>query len=207
MNQYLEHPAEEALERFLLHQSSDEELDVVETHILACESCVTRLENLEVEIAATKLALQEMKNEEAARDFARQPGFFQKWFSTRALSFAAGCAALVLGIAIIPQLRHAAPAADVTLVAERGIETTVLPKDRPLHVTLDANDLNVSQVKVELADANGNPVWHGNAPVEDGHVVVNVPRIKVAGEHFIRLYSPAANGQADLLHEYAFNIK
>jgi hypothetical protein len=48
---------EEALERFLLHQSRDEELEVLESHILACESCVTRLEDLEVWLAVTKLAL------------------------------------------------------------------------------------------------------------------------------------------------------
>lgn len=209
MNQYLQHPEEEALERFLLHQSSDEELDIVETHILACDSCVARLENLEVEIAATKLALQEMKNEEAARNYAQQPGFFAKWLALPRWSFAAACAALLLGIAIIPQMRHlnGGPTADVTLTAERGMEMTVLPKDRPLHVVLDANDLTQNTVKVDLVNDHGSLVWHGSAPVQNDHAVVNVPAINQAGEHYFRLYAPAPSGQGDLLREFAFNVK
>ena len=61
MQQYLEHPTEEALERFLLHQSQEAEIEIVETHILACESCVERLEVLETHIAATKIALAELQ--------------------------------------------------------------------------------------------------------------------------------------------------
>ena len=55
-----DHPAEEALERFLLHHSRQEELELLEIHILGCEACVNRLEKLEPEIAATKLALEHL---------------------------------------------------------------------------------------------------------------------------------------------------
>lgn len=205
MNQYLEHPAEEALERFLLHQSSEQELDVVETHILACDTCVARLETLEVDIAATKLALQEVRQQQAEKAATRQPGFVEKWLSLPRLSFAAACAALVLGIAVLPEMYHPIPAADVTLVAQRGIETDQLPVDRPLHVTLDAADLNQSTVGVELVDANGSPVWNATAPVQNDRVVVNVPRIAHSGEHYFRLYS--SDNQRELLREFAFNVK
>ena len=44
MTDYLDHPNEEALERFLRNEVQESELETIETHILACESCVTRLE-------------------------------------------------------------------------------------------------------------------------------------------------------------------
>lgn len=57
----LGHPSEEALERFLLDSLEGPELVQLERHILACESCVTRLEEIEVMLAATKLALRHLR--------------------------------------------------------------------------------------------------------------------------------------------------
>ena len=59
---YLDHPAEEVLERFLLSHCSENELCEVETHILYCEACVDHLERLEIEITAVKRFLQKMSN-------------------------------------------------------------------------------------------------------------------------------------------------
>ena len=58
---YQEHPTEEVLERFILNTSSEDELESVETHILACEHCVNQLETIETDIAATRLALQNVE--------------------------------------------------------------------------------------------------------------------------------------------------
>ena len=56
-NPYLEHPSEEALERFLLNRSEESEVEILETHVLACESCITRLETLESDLITLKTAL------------------------------------------------------------------------------------------------------------------------------------------------------
>jgi anti-sigma factor RsiW len=56
-----DHPSEDSLERFLLNRCEVDELEIVETHIFACEACVTRLETLELTIEATKLALQNLR--------------------------------------------------------------------------------------------------------------------------------------------------
>lgn len=58
---HLEHPDEEALERFLLNMSPDEEREILETHVLACESCLDQLDALEIDIAATRLALSKLE--------------------------------------------------------------------------------------------------------------------------------------------------
>ena len=54
----LDHPSEEALERFLLHDIRGHELVRLEGHILACERCIACLEDIELDVAATKLALR-----------------------------------------------------------------------------------------------------------------------------------------------------
>ena len=57
---YLNHPCEDALERFLMDRCFDNELAYVEMHILCCESCVTRLEELALEMAVIRLCLHGM---------------------------------------------------------------------------------------------------------------------------------------------------
>ena len=207
-NTYLEHPVEETLERFLLNQAEGEELEAVETHILACDSCVARLEALEVQTAAMKLALQEFHKEQVAKAVARQQAPFRSWFTVPHLSMAGAVAALALGIFIAPQVfKHNAAPLAVTLMAYRGQETNVVAKNHPLHVHLNANDLNEKTVQVELVDDRGAELWKGTAPVQKDEVDVTVPEIAQTGAHFFRIYAPASNGEGELLREFAFQVK
>jgi hypothetical protein len=207
-NTYLEHPAEEVLERFLLQHSDEEELDVVETHILACESCVARLETLETQIAATKLALQNIHQQEVAKAVAKQPAPSRSWFTLPRLSMAGALAALAIGIGIAPQfMNRNAPVAQVSLVAYRGSETPTVPRDHQLDVHLNANDLNEDNVAVQLVDDRGSQLWKGNATVKQNEIDVNVPKISETGAHFFRIYAPATKGEGELLREFAFNVK
>jgi hypothetical protein len=208
---YLEHPDEDVLERFLLNQSGEEELETIETHILACDSCVSRLEALELEIAAMKLALQETRKQDAAASVAARQSSGNKWFTVPKLSMAAGLAALALGLLVVPQMRNnrAVPMAEVTLSATRGSETTLVPQDRPLHVVLNANDLNSKQLEVQLVDANGKQLWKGAATVLNNQAAVYLPKITDAGGHFINLYAPAQtqNGEPELLRQFALDVE
>ena len=43
----LEHVSEKLLERYLTQQGSESEVEVVETHLLICDSCRGRLDELE----------------------------------------------------------------------------------------------------------------------------------------------------------------
>jgi hypothetical protein len=56
---YRDHKDDEALERFLLNMSSEEELEILESHIIACGYCIERLETLETDIGAIRLALRQ----------------------------------------------------------------------------------------------------------------------------------------------------
>ncbi len=198
---YLEHPSEESLERFLLHQSNDQELETVETHILGCESCVTRLEALEIEIAATRMALSELHQEKTAEQYAKAQNPRRSWFSLGRLSWAAGAAVLALGVLATPLFKPA----DVSLSAYRGSETTLVPEWRPLHLHLNASDLGANSLAAEVVDAEGNQVWKGSTSVEANQANVNLPRLTKSGSYLLRLY--AANSNGNPLREYSFETK
>ncbi|HEX4770304.1 MAG TPA: hypothetical protein VH351_05700 [Bryobacteraceae bacterium] len=208
MNNYLEHPGEEVLERFVLHQSGEEELEVVETHILACDSCVARLENLEIDIAATKLALQEIKRKEALQSqvAAARRASWRSWFTMPRLSMAGGLAAIALGILIVPQFRTNDTAAEVNLYANRGQEVAQAPLAKPLHVVLNNLDLPDGSVVVKLLDDQGKEDWTAVAPVQKDQVALNLPKIQQRGEYHIQLYGTGSN-TANELKEFAFEVK
>lgn len=207
-NTYYEHPSEEALERFLLNQCQAEELDTVETHILACEPCVARLESLEVEIAAMKLALQNMQSELAAKAAKRAESSWRNWFSVPTLSMAGAVAALALGILVIPQIRTSmAKPTEVTLSAYRGMETSAVPKDKLLRLHLNAAGLPEEPVSIQVVGENGAQLWKGSSVVRGNDASVTIPRLTASGNYFVRLYGATAGAQTDLLREFAFQVK
>jgi hypothetical protein len=171
-----DHPTEEALERFLLHQSREAELEVLETHILACESCVTRLEDLEVRIAAAKLALTEILAQQSVKTTANErPSWRRSWFTVRNFSLAGTVAALALGIVIAPQIiRHTAPISEVTLSAYRGMETSVVPAGHPLHVRLQATDLAEGPVTASIVNSRGAEIWSATTLIRHDEVEITV---------------------------------
>ncbi len=195
---YREHPSEEALERFLLNKSPDEELESVETHILACEFCVEQLESLESEIAATKIALQNMTVQRDSKSLAHTARRWKRWFTIPRLSFAATSA-----VAAAAAILLSVPS-NVSITAYRGTETAIVPEGRPLHMHLNAAQIDSGPVKVELADSTGSIVWTGASVVRDDKVDVALPRITHSGAYLLRLYSvPQGQASNDLLREYS----
>src|ERR1700733_8147362 len=121
---YREHPSEEALERFLLNMSSGEEIEGVETHVLACGHCVEHLESLEAQIAATRLALQKMEAQQKSNGFVESSIRWKNWFTIPRLSFAATGVAAAAGALFLSIPR------DVSITAYRGTETTIVSEGR-----------------------------------------------------------------------------
>ena len=177
MQQYVEHPTEETLERFLLHQMQEEELESMETHILACDSCVARLEEMEVQITATKMALAELHQEAVAESYAKESHSPWSWFKSHGWSLAGATAALALAMAVVPRFAHVAPY-ETEVSAYRGSETTALPASRPLLLHLNAKDLPAEPVSVEVVNAEGNQVWKGQDAINHDKVDAKLPEIK-----------------------------
>lgn len=208
-NSYLNHPAEEALERFLLHQCPEEELSTVETHVLACDDCVSRLEALETQIAATKIALEELERERTVAVAARQHRFWRSWFALPNLAWAGAAAAVVAaGLMITPQLaRHSQPVAEVNLSASRGLDIPSVPQRQPLHVHFNALEIPQGPVTVQLVDETGTELWKSSAVVHQEQLEINAPKIANPGAYFFRLYGAGSGQQGELLREFSFQVK
>jgi hypothetical protein len=204
-----DHPTEDELERYILNRSRQEELEPVETHILACESCVTRLEDIELQISVTKLALQEMQKEQLEKASSGQESSWKAWFTVPKLSLLGAVATFALGLMVIPAfLPSHAPLAQVSLSAYRGNEISVAPAGHPLKMHLSTGDLSEGSVLVAVVDLRGNEVWRGRAAIRNEQVDVAVPPIKDKGAHFLRLYAPGqATPDSNLLREFAFLVK
>jgi hypothetical protein len=198
--QHLEHPTEEALERFLLHQSQGPELELVETHILACELCVDRLEALEMQIAVTRIALAELQRDSGAKKATSEKRSWKARFGIGGLSFAGAAACAVLAIAIFTP-------AQVQLSAYRGTESSSVPQWRPLHIHLQTADIPDGSMAVQLVDNQGVEVWKGATAVVHEQADVHLPRLTKAGNYFLRLYAPAkGTAEGDLLREFSFRV-
>jgi anti-sigma factor RsiW len=202
---YRDHPSEDALERFLFNQSDEEELEIVESHFLACEACVTRLETLELDIAAKKMALQTHLAEQAVRlsqPAARQRKLFGL-FTWPQLSFAgAAMAACALAVSFVSVPR------EVNLVAERGNETQVVSEWLPLHLHLQARELNSGPVTVTVVDKAGNQIWRSTAIVKNEEIEVKTPRMKAIGDYLVQVYAPSpGEDPGNLLREYKLQAK
>ena len=207
MQPYVEHPTEETLERFLLHQMQEEELEGMETHILACDSCVTRLEELEIQIAATKIALAELHNQTVAENYAKERNSRWTWLRSHRWSMASATAVLALGVAVVPKLTVPSPF-EAEISAYRGSETTAIPAGRPLLLHLNAKDMPAENVKVEVVNSDGNEIWKGSNAVNHEKVDAKLPEISNKGNYLLRLYASGKNGApGDLLREFSFEVK
>lgn len=199
----LEHPGVELLERFALNTCSEDELELVETHIMACESCVCALENLELEIAVIKLALQQSleRDAAAARTQAEHAtSGWKSWFTVPRLSWAgaglAACAFCLL--AFMP--------AKVQTQSERGsANVTVVPEWRSTTITLVDAGLPDSAVRAELVDENGSVMWSSAANSRNGKVSLSLPRITHSGRYYARLYS--VDAEHELLGEFPLEVR
>lgn len=215
---YLDHPNEEALERFLRNEVPESELEVIETHILACDSCVTRLQALETDMSAAKIALQQLEAERVQKAAAVNAGrTWRDWFTLPALSWAGAVAAAAIAISVIP---HFMPR-EINLTASRGMETSgmtlspcgtleaaVVPEGRPLDLHLKADDLPEGRVNLEIVNGLGKRVWQGAGVIRQQKATVTVPRITTAGAYFLRLYHPAQPGsEPDVLREFRFEVR
>lgn len=203
------HPTEDELERFLLHQSEEEELDRLESHILACDSCVSRLEDLEMQIAATRIAIRDIQREQAEKAAARQRSTWKVWLTGPRLGLASGVAVMAIGLSVAPSLiQHRDPVAEVSLSANRGAEGSVLPANHRLQVHLNARDLAEGSVVAKLVDSRGDELWQGSGAVRKGRVDLSLPSIHEQGSYFVRLYAANnANSESELLREFAVQVK
>jgi anti-sigma factor RsiW len=203
----LQHPTEETLENFLLHRMQEEELDTTETHILACDSCVARLEAMDIQLEATKMALAEFHQETVEKNYAADAAKNTRWswLKLPTLSLAGAGAALAIALTIAP---HFAPV-ERTVNAVMGSEVTAVPANRQLLLHLNAKDLREEAVAVQVVNSDGNELWKGNGTIHNSTVDTRLPKFNEKGNYLVRLYSKVDNAstQGNLLREYSLAVE
>ena len=121
----MSHPTEDALERFAMKKSAELELDEVEAHVLGCPNCLDRVLELESFVQACRDALPAFREEQSLVEAKTRRGVWLSRFSLTIpkWSWAPAMAALVVGVALLPNLHQPQHAFDATLSAARGVES------------------------------------------------------------------------------------
>ena len=190
----IDHPDEETLERFILNRCKEGELEMVEMHVIGCESCVESLETLEEDLLNLKSG-GELYLKHLTRKGGGADGFRFRFFAVPAVSIAGALAAGLCITTLLPR--------DVTLWAYRDSRITTVPQWQRLRMNLNARDLPAGPVTVQIVDDQGVECWKGAGNVSGDQVQIEVPAIKESGEHFVRL----EDAHGELLREFAVQPK
>ena len=203
---HADHPGNDALEEYLLGRHTERDLEAVETHVLACESCVSKLELLTTEIAAMKLAFCDLPTHHSSN--ARPYGSMRNWLLVAPLAWTTTAALLVLCVSLPKIAQHGTQTTQVTLHAYRGSEIAVVPGHHSALLTMDAFDLPAETVSVQLVDTYGTELWVGHSSIKDDRAKVMLPPQPNTGTYFLRLYgSLSSSTDASLLREFAFEVR
>jgi hypothetical protein len=198
------HPSDYALEEYLFGRHTEHDLENVETHVLACESCVSKLELLETDIAALKLALCDLSNHSSNAQPYRSIG---NWVSVPPLAWATLAVLLALCVSLPKIAQHGTPITEVTLHAYRGSEIAVVPVHHSALLRMDALDLPAETVSVQLVDIYGKELWAGHSSVKDDQAEVILPAQPNTGTYFLRFYGPLTSStDTSLLREFVFEV-
>jgi len=205
-----DHPTQETFERLLLNRIEQVELDTVEPHLMICDSCLTRVEGLELQIRTTKIALENIEWKQVTKAAARKRATRSDWFRLSALSRAGLSSAAIVGalLLIVQSSNHKAPVPAVNLSANRDSETAFLPEGRSVRLTLNAVDLPNGPVGVAIINNFGSEIWKGNAAVLGERVEISLPSVKESGMYVLRLDAPWMSGRRpEVLKEFTFYVR
>lgn len=199
MPQQSPHETDEQLELYALRRLPDERIEAVEEHLLVCEVCQERLNDVE----AFATAMRDAIGTEPVL-VPRQPWF--QWLRTPAMAWGGAFAIVIVAIGLYmsqnPRVSRGgviAPVASFQLTAMRG-EMPSMPPALETDITL--TDLPAGNgLRAELVDASGGAVWNGDVAPTGGHI--RISKQLAQGTYFVRLY----DGSGKLLHEYGFRVQ
>ena len=191
------HESDDQLELYALDRLSEEAVERVEEHLIVCEPCRMRLED----IGAFALSMRKTLRTEPELVIPRRLGWFEGWHVRLAFGGAVAFAAL-LGFVATQNSQKVAlpPVAALTLTAMRGAVPTVHPAKQ---LELELTGAEGDGMTVEVVDATGQLVWQGTPAVGNSMARVAVAKQLAAGSYFVRLKKPSG----ELLHEYGFDVR
>lgn len=210
---------EQEIEEFLFNRLSGVTREVIEEHLLVCQSCLDRVESEEHYIHAMKASARQIENEELERAFSGGPSperhrdlwaRVARWFGAgraRTLTVALASIAFV-GLAAIFQVRMGRhdQIREVSLELHRSAAASAqAPAGVRLRLKLDAADLPAGEYRVEVVDAAGELQEAAGGAIQDGQLVFTTGKALGAGRYWIRLRRPG--DPAELIREYGLAVR
>ena len=211
------HPVEELLEEYCFSRVSEPALSALEEHLLVCEVCQQRVENLDAEIAGLKSAMASLPQATDSTPF-RDRWHGSLWVpqlpSLAIIGVAAGLL-LLSGISVAHRSVPTGQPVPVELQGFRGSAPAVLengvpvPRQRPLKLTMDSaiEGASPSQTKgyrLEVVDHLGQPKWSGTPLATDHRLTAQIQTGLAAGQYWVRLYTVS---DSVLLREFALRVE
>ena len=187
------HESEDRLELYALRRLPDSEVELVENHLLLCEECRERLE----EVSAFAFSMRDTLKDTPVIE-SRTRWF--EWLTPR-LAMAGAFAALLMaaGVYRISGDAHILPVASLQLTALRGSESKTVVRARELDLSF--TDAPASS-RLDIVDAGGSTVWTGTLNSGGKRVEAKISQVLSPGDYFARVYRGA--GQSP--QEYQFRV-
>lgn len=191
------HMDADQIERYSLAVLPAEELEEVEEHLLLCDSCRRRVQEVDGYVATMAAAAREVRHEERS-------------VRSRFLRFllpAAAVLALLAGASVLTnrsgeRVPAGAPFA-ITLEATRGAPEHAVPVGRPLTLEFDLATLPAAATyRIEVVDQSGSKLWSGTA-TSAGAQATSHARALDRGYYFVRLSLMSG----ELLREYGLTVR
>ena len=198
-----QHFGEEALEGYALGKLPEELLPSFEEHILSCEPCQMRLQEVEQFMQVASIAASEIRAESHA---VTRPHRKVSWlWAVPKPVWAAAFAALVAAV-LFPSLpRSGGTTSELTLLTQRGLEPSV-PSGTHVILKLNAADLHpTGLLTLQVVNASGAEIWRSPVtPSGSGEIRIKVAEALRSGRYWVRLSDTAG---PSLLREFAIIVK
>ncbi len=198
-----QHFREEALEDYALGKLPEELVPSFEEHIISCEPCQMRLQEVEQFMQIALIAASEIRAESHA---VTQPHRKFSWlWAVPKPVWAAAFAALVAAV-LVPSLpRSGGTTSELTLLTQRGVEPSV-PSGTHVILKLNAADLHpTGGLTLEVVNAAGAEIWRSPVtPSGSGDIRIKVAEPLRSGRYWVRLNDTAG---PSLLREFAITVK
>lgn len=194
------HGTEEQLEQYALGRLAGADLISLEEHLLLCDACQVRLDDM----GAFAIGMREALSFQPAFTPVATSKDWLAWLRRPVFALAiAGAAALIAIIAVVSTGRtKVVPTAMLQLTAIRG-EMPATSAAREYDLTLADAPRAGGPFRVEVVNGNGESVWKGPADPDTKGAEVKIDESLKQGDYFVRLYA----GSGQMLHEYGFRIQ
>ncbi len=205
------HGSDDQLELYALDRLSETEIIPLEEHLMVCEACREKLE----QVAAFAFTVRDVLKQHPVPAADAAPSWLDRLQSTWSvfspgnwrpqMALAGAFAAVVLSVGVWQVSKTdgsmTLPAvASLQLTAMRG-EMPSVPPARELELQLGDAPETGAPFRLELVSDTGSPVWTGQ-PAASQVLSARINKPVTAGVYFLRLYD---NG-GKLLHEYGFRV-